>query len=163
MAQQIHISAENTLDAAPSVVYSVIADYRTGHPLITPKPYFQGIQVESGGVGAGTLITVTMRVFGVTSQLHHKISEPEPGRVLVESDLDDEASQTIFTVVPANGGKQAHVDISTTMRGHPGIRGQIERWLIPFIMRPVYQKELRLLEAVAQQWMVATPGADTKA
>ena len=153
MSDHIHISAEGTLNAPSSTVYNIIADYHTGHPLIVPKPYFQRIEVESGGVGAGTTMIVTMRVLGITSRLRHQVSEPEPGRVLVESDLDT-GDQTTFTVTPVSAGNQAHVSIVTQMKAHPGIRGQLERRLIPRVLRPAYQKELRLLEAEARRRMV---------
>jgi hypothetical protein len=156
MADHIHISAEGTLNAPSSTVYNIIADYHTGHPLIVPKPYFQRIEVESGGVGAGTTMIVTMRVLGITSRLRHQVSEPEPGRVLVESDVEwpDTGDQTTFTVTSVSAGSQAHVSIATEMKAHPGIRGQLERRLIPPVLRPAYQKELRLLEAEARRRMV---------
>jgi hypothetical protein len=157
MTDHIHISAARILDAPSSVVYNVIADYHTGHPLIVPKPYFQKIEVVSGGIGAGTTLLVTMRVLGTTSLLRHLVSEPEPGTVLVETDLDT-GDQTTFTVSPMTGSTQTQVNISTIMTTRPGIRGQIERRLIPLIMRPAYRKELRFLEAIAQRKM-GSPGA----
>jgi hypothetical protein len=158
MARQIHFSAEDRLNADAGVIYDVIADYHTGHSLIIPKPPFQGLHVESGGVGAGTVLRVTMRMLGTTTHLHQQVSEPEPGRVLVETNLDGNL-QTTFTVVPTSAsGSQAQVSISTVMYARPGIGGQIERWLIPWLMRPVYRKELKLLEEVARRKMATMSG-----
>ena len=130
------------------------------HPLIIPKPPFLGLHVESGGVGAGTVNTVTMRVLGTTTQLHQQVSEPEPGRVLVETNLDGNL-QTTFSVIPTTAsGSQAQVSISTVMYVRPGLGGQIGRWLIPWLMRPVYRKELQLLEEVARRRMATMSGVN---
>jgi Polyketide cyclase / dehydrase and lipid transport len=155
--QKIRIHAESMLDVSAQVVYDIIADYRIGHPEIAPKPYFQGIEVESGGVGAGTLITVTMRVLGTTSTMRQRVSEPVPGRVLVESNVDG-TLDTTFTVTPADGGdeRRATVSITTLMQAHSGVRGSVERWITPRILRPIYQKELQLLEALAKRRMAET-------
>ena len=42
-------STPSLIKAAPERVYSIIADYRVGHQLILPKPYFASIDVEKGG------------------------------------------------------------------------------------------------------------------
>jgi hypothetical protein len=150
--QQVRIHAEGIINASTQAVYDIIADYRTSHPEIVPRPYFQGIQVESGGVGAGTVIAVTMRVLGTTSVMRQRVSEPEPGRVLVESNLDG-TLDTTFTVAPVSGSedRQSKVSITTLMQAHAGVRGAVERWLVPRILQPAYQKELQLLQAVAQR------------
>lgn len=57
-------SASRTLDASPQVVYGVLADYVRHHPNILPKPQFESLAVEAGGVGEGTALLVTMPVMG---------------------------------------------------------------------------------------------------
>ena len=47
-SKQIHAPAE--------VIYEILADYRSKHPLILPKPYFLYLDVEEGGAGAGTIV-----------------------------------------------------------------------------------------------------------
>jgi hypothetical protein len=46
------------------------------------------MDVERGGVGAGTVIRFRLRVFRRTRDFRAEITEPTPGRVLVETDLD---------------------------------------------------------------------------
>ena len=70
-----------TIQTPAARVYSVIADYNQHHPRVVPPQYFKGLQVDEGGIGAGTRITVTMRVMGKTQTFQHSVSEPEPGRV----------------------------------------------------------------------------------
>lgn len=50
-------------------VYRLIADYREGHPRIVPKQYFPRLEVERGGVGAGTIIRFQLRAFGATREV----------------------------------------------------------------------------------------------
>ena len=57
------VTVSARLAAPPERVYSVIADYQHSHPRILPKQ-FTGLTVEKGGVGEGTVIRVSMRVFG---------------------------------------------------------------------------------------------------
>jgi hypothetical protein len=60
MKTQVTASAE--IDAPAQRVYSILADYREGHPRILPKEYFPFLQVEQGGIGAGTRLHFQMRV-----------------------------------------------------------------------------------------------------
>ena len=55
--------------------------------------------VEKGGKGAGTVIRVLMNVLGVDRTYYMEVSEPEPGRVLAETDQDAGVTTT-FTVKP---------------------------------------------------------------
>src|SRR5215467_9777823 len=105
-------SASSRIEAPASRVYSIIADYNEHHPRILPPEYFKSLEVEEGGVGAGTRIHVTMRVMGTTITFRHIVSEPEPGRVLVESDAERN-SATFFTVDPVNSGATTMLTITT--------------------------------------------------
>lgn len=147
---QIKARAEAVLDARPGDVYATIADYRQGHPAILPKDNFYDLQVEQGGYGAGTVIRFKSRVLGVERSLYHRVSEPEPGRVLVEQDIDSlQNIVTTFTVIPQ--GQQSRVEISTTMNASPGLQGLVERIVVPILNARIYRKELKLLERVAQK------------
>ena len=81
------ISASAVIPARRERVYSLISNYRDGHPRILPKQ-FSNLIVEQGGTGAGTVIRFQMSVFGMKRTFRAVITEPEPGRVLVETDLD---------------------------------------------------------------------------
>ena len=149
---QISAKAVDILDARPEDVYATIADYHKGHPSILPKKNLYDLQVEQGGYGAGTIIRFKARILGGEQSFHHRVSEPEPGRVLVEQDIEPGQNvTTTFTVTPLKDGKKSQVEICTTLNASPGLRGLVERLLVPLANPPIYRKELKLLEAVAQQ------------
>ena len=149
---QIKVKAAAVINAQPEDVYATIADYRKGHPSILPKESLYDLQVEEGGYGAGTIMRFKSRILGVEQSFHHRVSEPEPGRVLVEQDIDSVQNVTTsFTVIPVDQGQKSHVEISTTMNASPGLKGFIERVVVPLFNLPIYRKELKLLEAVAQK------------
>ena len=150
--RQIYVKADAVLEARPEAVYAAIADYKQGHPNIIPKESFSDLQVEQGGYGAGTIITFKVKALGVVKSFRQRVSEPEPGRVLVEQDIDTQQNATTtFTVTPVENGQKAHVEISTTMNPTPGLTGVVERLLVPMINPRVYRKELKLLEAFAKR------------
>ena len=142
-------SASAIIHAPPRELYAIIADYEHGHPRILPRPPFVSLAVEQGGVGAGTVVRVDMRVLGRLRAFRAVISEPEPGRVLVET--NDNGYVTTFTVEPRAEGQQAYVTIATEMAGRAGILGALERWLASRLLRPVYVRELEQLAAVAAE------------
>ena len=149
---QITVKAAAVLDARPEDVYATIADYQHGHPDILPKESLYDLQVEQGGYGAGTMIRFRMKALGVEQSFYQRVSEPEPGRVLVEQDIDSVQNvMTTFTVIPVEHEQKSHVEISTMMNTSPGFKGFMERIIVPIINPQVYRKELRLLEAVAQK------------
>ncbi|HXF61215.1 MAG TPA: SRPBCC family protein, partial [Caldilineaceae bacterium] len=117
-----------TIDAPPAVVYNIIADYRTEHPAILPKPYFESLEVEQGGKGAGSVLRVTMNVWGSKQVMRLHVTEPEPGRVIKEEDPANGVSTT-FTVTPVDGGARSAVTIATDWKPKPGLRGRIEGWI----------------------------------
>jgi len=50
----VRASKSAVISAPTRAVYSLIADYRQGHPRMLPPRYFPRLKVERGGVGAGT-------------------------------------------------------------------------------------------------------------
>lgn len=137
--QQITVSA--FIEAPAERIYAILADYHEGHPHILPRPYFSDLEVEAGGVGEGTRIRFQMHVMGVTRMLRAEITEPEPGRVLVET--LDTGAVTTFTVRPDEEGTQ--VTFSTTLPVRGGVAGWVERLLTPMLLRRIYTRELVLL------------------
>ena len=152
------ISERAIIPAPAQAVYATIADYHNGHPAILPKPWFQDLVVEQGGVGAGTVIRFTMRVLGSMHTLRAKITEPVPGRVLVET--NDTGSVTTFTVTPAAGSSASEVEIATEVPVRPGIAGALERLATKAILRRIYPRELELL---AKLHATKGPGRTTPA
>lgn len=138
------------IDAQPAAVYAVLADYRRHHPRILPPQYFTGLEVEQGGIGAGTVIRVGMRALGRAVAYRLTVSEPEPGRVLVEADRAA-GVVTTFTVEPVDGGQRARVRIATAWAPKRGLRGLGERLLNPPVARRIYRQELRQLAAYLQR------------
>ncbi len=142
------ISASAVVPARQERVYSLIANYNDGHPRILPKQ-FSNLTVEQGGVGAGTVIRFQMSVLGKKQTLRAAITEPEPGRVLVETYLDGKDTVTTFTVNPGTAPADSHVTISTELPVRSGFLGALERKLSALLLRPIYSKELQNLARVA--------------
>lgn len=145
MFRPVHVVATRLIPAPASLIYGILADYRTGHPRILPRA-FAGLTVEQGGRGAGTVIRFGMRSFGTVQWARAIVEEPEPGRVLVER-LEDRPVTTAFTVDP-RGQDHARVTIETswTPRGRGAL---VERLVAPVLLKRVYAEELRNLERVA--------------
>jgi hypothetical protein len=144
---RILISAERAVDASADTVYGYIADMREHHPRFLP-PAFSDFRVESGGVGAGTVTRFKLTAGGRTREYQMNVAEPEPGRVLTESDTSSSAVTT-FTVSPQGGASL--VQISTTWDGAHGIGGFFERMFAPRVMRAIYLDELNRLDAYARE------------
>jgi hypothetical protein len=124
-------------------VYDLLADYRVGHPSILPRKYFTRLEVEQGGAGAGTVIRVTMRVLGSSHTFRAAVTEPEPGRVLVETDLAT-GLVTTFTVEP-KGPAECELTFTTTLPQRPGVQGVVERFVSRRLLPKVYREELALV------------------
>jgi hypothetical protein len=71
------------------------------------------------------------------------VSEPDPGRVLAERELDG-STATTFTLEPI-AGNQTRVTIATTMATRSGFAGMMERLMTPPVMRRIYKQELELI------------------
>ena len=110
---------------------------------------FSGLEVEQGGIGAGTVIRFQMSVFGRKRTFRAAVTEPEPGRVLVETDLDTNGAVTTFMVDPATAPADCRVTISTELKVSSGFLGLIEKTLSTLLLRPLYEKELANLARVA--------------
>ncbi len=141
------VSAEGSVDAPVDTVYRYLADMRDHHPHFLP-PAFSEFQVESGGVGAGTVTRFKITAGGRTREYRMQVGEPEPGRVLTESDMNSSAVTT-FTV--SARGDTSLVQISTAWDGASGIGGLFERMFAPRVLRAIYSDELRRLDAYARE------------
>jgi uncharacterized protein YndB with AHSA1/START domain len=143
---KIVVSAERVVDAPAEAVYRYVADMREHHPRFLP-PAFSDFQVESGGTGAGTITRFKVTAGGRTRDYRMKVDEPEPGRVLTESDTAS-SMVTTTTVTPRDGASL--VQISTSWSGAGGIGGFFERRFAPKAMRAIYTDELERLNAYAR-------------
>src|SRR2546430_16800578 len=104
---EIHVMAERSIAAPAEEVYRYIADYRTHHPRFLP-PAFSTFQVDQGGVGEGTIVRFRVRAGGRARAFHQRVTEPTPGRGLVESGIQS-SEATTFTVIPEGIARQARV------------------------------------------------------
>jgi hypothetical protein len=139
-------AARRSLAAPPDVVYRCIADYRLHHPRFLP-PAFSGFGVEAGGIGEGTIVHFEVTAGGRTRPYRMRVSEPEPGRVLRETDIGS-SLVTTFTVTPEGGGSQVRVE--TTWRGASGIGGFFEKRFAPGAMQKLYDDMLSRLDEHAR-------------
>src|SRR5690606_38218282 len=108
----IIVEATRIVDAPPAAAYNVFLDYNVGHQAVLPRPEFESMIVEKGGVGEGTIIYLTTRMFGQVRHMRQVVSEPEPGRILKEQDVDSTLF-THFIVDPLDDGRRSVVTIRT--------------------------------------------------
>lgn len=143
----VHVSAERVIRAAPERIYGYLADYREAHPGILP-PAFSDYRLEEGGTGAGTVFSVKLTAGGRTRVMRARVTEPEPGRELVERD-EHSSLTTVFTVTPE--GNDSRVRFATTWESSGGIGGIMERLFAPMVLRRIYEEELTNLDAYARE------------
>ena len=141
---RIRMQASALIPAPPERIHAILADYRGAHQAILPRPYFTGVQIERGGQGAGTVLRVSMQVYGRKYAYHQVVSEPEPGRVITETEMDTGQS-TSFIIDPLAGGREARVTITGDFPASPGLAGWVERLVQPAITRRIFEQELRNL------------------
>ena len=142
------VSESRRIPAPPREVYAIISDYTEGHPHIMPSAYFRNIEVEKGGVGAGTRIRFDMTAYGKTRTARADIEEPSPGRILVERDVEGRFVTT-FKVIPAREGRDSDVTIMTELTTRGGVLGIVERLASKVILERIYREELERLAAYA--------------
>lgn len=143
----IQVSVGRLIEAPAETVYGYIADMREHHPRFLP-PAFSDFKVESGGIGAGTVNSFTLALGGMTRQYRMTVAEPDPGRVLTESDANSSAVTT-FTVTPEDADS-CRVQIGTQWNGATGIGGFFERTFAPRVLRRLYTDELSRLNSYAR-------------
>ena len=141
----IQVSAERTIDARPADVYRVLSDYRTHRPRLLPAPLFSDLAIARGGVGEGTVFYVTRAGRGGSERLRLRVSEPEPGWVLTERDIDT-GETTVFSVAPAGDRSATHVRISSHSVPGTGVRGAFDRVLRPMVTGRLLARQLGELD-----------------
>lgn len=142
----IQVAASQEIAAPADAVYQCIADMHE-HPKFLPAA-FSDFEIESGGVGAGTVTRFKVTAGGRSREYRMRVEEPEPGRVLTESDMGS-SLLTTFTVTPEGGASR--VRIETTWQGAGGIGGFFERTFAPRAMKGIYEDELERLDRYARQ------------
>ncbi len=138
-------AAERCMDVPAQVAYHCLADYRDHHrPGGFLPPAFSAFQISRGGVGAGTEASWTVNLGnGRSRRMDAVISEPEPGRRLVET---SDRVVTTFTVAPSGSGCIVRFE---TVFDEPGLNGLALRLFIRRMLGPLYADELERLDAYA--------------
>ena len=142
----LHVVVSAVVDASAEAVYDVFSDYEVAHKAILPKPYFEDMVILAGGRGEGTVVDVYMKVLGVKKTYHLTVTEPKPGRLLVETDYNT-GERTHFIMEPLANGRQTRVTLDSKFNTSPGFAGSIERMITGPITRYIYKKELANLAA----------------
>lgn len=143
------IEASRIIRADADMLYDVISDYEVGHQAILPRPVFQEMTILSGGRGAGTRIKLHVKMFGQSYYYDQIVEEPEPGRVLVERDINT-GQWSSFILEPLGDG-QTRVTIRSEMPISSGIKGFLERISQPSIVGKLYKQELENLDNYVRQ------------
>ena len=142
---KISVAAERHVAAPQRRVYELIRDFREHHPRFLP-PQFGPLDIETGGVGAGTVHRFTLTIGGRTSAYRVRVGEPEPGRVLIESDPSRRMLTTFTVDREPYGGSRVRIE---TRWYTDGVQGLVERLVAPRMLRAIYREELRLLDRYA--------------
>ena len=149
---KVKVEREGAVGAPTQLVYRLIADDQH-HQRFLPNG-FSDFEVLEGGIGAGTLHRFKVSAGGRTRQYTMRVAEPQPGRVITETDQDS-SLVTSFTVTPS--GDTSRVLISTTWDGASGVGGFFERVFAPRVMRRMYADELARLDRYAREQAAAAP------
>ncbi len=143
---RITVEEERPVGAPAELTYHLIANDEH-HQRFLPDA-FSDFEVLEGGRGAGTRHRFKVTAGGRTREYLMRVAEPEPGRVISESD-ERSSLVTTFTVTPS--GETCRVRISTSWDGAGGIGGLFERLFAPRVMRRMYADELGRLDRYARQ------------
>ena len=144
------IVTQSALIPAPvNQVYAVIADYEVGHLAILPQPYFQSMEVLKGGQGEGTEVFTTMLVMGQTFTYHQKVTEPEKGRQITETDINTGLATSFY--FEQAGNNQTEVTIRAEIALMNGFTGILQRVFNPVIIGGIFKKELQNLAVYVSQ------------
>lgn len=144
---EVYVQAEGLVRAPAEQVYRYVANIRDHHPKFLP-PGFSELDIEQGGVGAGTVFTFVGTAMGRSRRFRMRVDEPVPGRVMTETDTMS-SMVTTWTLTPE--GPQTRVQIETRWDGAEGVPGFFERLFARPAMRRVYRDELRRLDRYARQ------------
>ena len=142
----IEVSADRMVEAPADVVYGYVAGLRDHRPHYLASA-ISDYTVETGGVGAGTIVRYRLTAGGRSREYELHVAEPEPGKVLSQSDARS-SLVTRYTVIPHDA--VSRVRITTTWEGSGGVGGVFERLFAPKVLRRVHAQELERLDAYAR-------------
>lgn len=150
---KVVVAAERTVGAPAERVYAYLADLRQHQQFLPPA--FSEFEIESGGVGVGSVVRFTVTAGGRARRFGMVVDEPVPGRMITESDTN---SSLVTTFTVTSKGAASLVRIDTTWDGAGGVGGFFERLFAPRAMRAIYADELDRLDAYARQQAASGSG-----
>ena len=135
----IVVVVDRTLGVSSDAAFAAVADYVKTRPAILP-PEITDFEVLDGGIGAGTRFTYRLHATKKRiRQVEATVTEPQPGRQLLETDANSSLKVT-WSVAPAGGGSTVTVQVS--WQGAGGIGGFFERRFAPAGIARIYGAEL---------------------
>jgi hypothetical protein len=139
------VTAQRLIHAPAEVLYHCIADYRDHHrPGGFLPPAFTDFEIEAGGIGAGSRLRWAVEAGGRRRVVTATVTQPEPGRTQVER---GSGVETTFTVDPTPDGAWVRFD---TVIEEDGLQGLLNRLFLGRVLGPIYEDELRRLDAYAR-------------
>jgi polyketide cyclase/dehydrase/lipid transport protein len=139
------VTAQRLIHAPAEVLYHCIADYRDHHrPGGFLPPAFTDFEIEAGGIGAGSRLRWAVEAGGRRRVVTATVTQPEPGRTQVER---GSGVETTFTVDPTPDGAWVRFD---TVIEEDGLQGILNRLFLGRVLGPIYEDELRRLDAYAR-------------
>ena len=143
----IVVMIDRVYDAGPEAVFAALADYHGVRPRILP-PEMTGYDLVEGGRGGGTRFRYQFHATRKrVRQVDAAVTEPEPGRQLLEADRG--SSLRVFWNVADAAGGRSRVTVRVSWGGGAGVGGFFERRFAPGGIRRVYRTELdRLASAL---------------
>ena len=91
-----------------------------------------------------------------------QVAEPDPGRVLTETNLDT-GVVTMFSVTPGDGGSRTLAGMSSEWEPKGGLRGLADRLVTPRLMGRMFAKQLHQLDQYlgsADDRLASDPGGE---
>ena len=123
-------------------VYRLIADFDRHHPRFLP-PALTGFRVEEAAWTRGTVHSFRMNAGGRGPRFHMRVEEPDPGRVLTES---DQGPSMVTTWIVDPGGPGCRVRGGDPLAGCEWVGELFERLFAPWVLRRLYADELERLD-----------------
>jgi hypothetical protein len=142
-------AATDRIDAPAATVYATFANYHVGHQAVLPRPPFITMTVDKGGIGAGTIVTTSMKLLGRVQTFTAEIDEPVPGRILRET-VPASSLVTTFEVEPL-GPASCQLTIRTEIPVLWGVLGKIQGALVARLLLPVYREEITRVAAYVRE------------
>lgn len=152
---KITVEQEGAVGASAELTYRLIAEDEH-HQRFLPDG-FSGFETLEGGTGAGTVHRFKVSAGGRTREYTMRVDEPEPGRVITETDQGS-SLVTSFTVI--RSADTCRVLIASSWDGAGGIGGFFERLFAPRVMRRMYADELVRLDRYAREQSAATHSSE---